>query len=79
MRFLIAAAGLLLTASVGLAGEVTTDTTAPVVSTVVATGQSGLEGDAALTPAPTQAKSKSYGGYEGCHQSRQAQAPLLMY
>lgn len=78
MRLLIAAAGLMLTASIGMAGEAKTTTTVPQASAVVATGQIEAVGEAALTPAPAKAK-KAYGGYEGCSHARQAQAPLLMY
>ncbi len=76
MRLTIATLGLMLTASVALAGEVTSTTVAPQVA-VATTGQSGAEGTATLSPAPYKQKAKT--GYSGCHSSREAQAPLLMY
>lgn len=78
MRLTIAAAGLMLTASMAFAGEATsTNVASPEVAAVATTGQSGAEGAAALSPAPYKAKAKSADG--GCHGSRQAIAPLLMY
>jgi len=76
MRFMIAAAAALLTASTAFAGELTVVAPSPEATAVTITQEADATSENALTTAP-QTVRKSY-GYEGCHGTRKSNAKLIM-
>ncbi|MGE4244872.1 MAG: hypothetical protein AB7E66_02650 [Parvibaculaceae bacterium] len=78
MRILIAAAAVLLTASVATAEDTKVapapQTTTVMTTTVTTTGQAG---EAALTVAPKEVVKSPSNGYEGCHGRRSAERLIM--